>query len=155
MSSESSLGPVDSQHPDGNTLYFVDTEAAFSAVRAVLGRKWHLRIVYYLLDSGPHRFSDLRDHVEGISSKMLSESLSRLEAAGLVDREVVDEKPLEVEYSLTEDGEAVLQALDEPMTVDELAAKLELDTDKVHDRLAHLSTFDRVRRDGDTVRPVE
>jgi DNA-binding HxlR family transcriptional regulator len=107
MSSESTFGPVDSQHPDGNTLYFVDTEAAFSAVNDILGRKWHLRIVYYLLDSGPHRFSDLKDRVDGISSKMLSESLSRLEEAGLVDRKVVAEKPLEVEYSLTEDGEAL------------------------------------------------
>ena len=52
-------------------------------------------------------------------------------------------------------GLEVLQALDEPMTVDELAAELELDTDEVHDRITYLSTFDRVRRDGDTVRPVE
>jgi hypothetical protein len=41
------------------------------------------------------------------------------------------------------------------MTVDELAAELELDTDEVHDRIAYLSAFDRVQRDGDTVRPVE
>jgi hypothetical protein len=52
-------------------------------------------------------------------------------------------------------GLEVLQALDEPMTVDELADGLELDTDEVHDRIAYLSTFDRVSRDGDTVRPVE
>jgi predicted Rossmann fold nucleotide-binding protein DprA/Smf involved in DNA uptake len=52
-------------------------------------------------------------------------------------------------------GLEVLQALDEPMTVDKLAAELELDTDEVHSRIAYLSTFDRVRRDGDTVRPVE
>ena len=41
------------------------------------------------------------------------------------------------------------------MTVDELADELELDTDEVHDRLADRSLFDRVRRDGNTVRPVE
>ncbi len=41
------------------------------------------------------------------------------------------------------------------MTVDELTAELELDTDEVQHRIAYLSTFDRVRRDGDTVRPVE
>nr|WP_281282420.1 hypothetical protein [Salinadaptatus halalkaliphilus] len=41
------------------------------------------------------------------------------------------------------------------MAIDELAAELELDTDEVHDRLAYLSTFDRVHRDGDTVRPIE
>ncbi|NEU59147.1 hypothetical protein FXF75_21200 [Halorussus sp. MSC15.2] len=52
-------------------------------------------------------------------------------------------------------GIEVLQALNDSMTVDELAAELELDTDEVHDRLAYLLTFDRIHRDGDTVRPVE
>ena len=52
-------------------------------------------------------------------------------------------------------GLEVLQVLDEPMTVNELAAKLELDAEEVRDRIAYLSTFDRVSREGDTVRPVE
>ena len=52
-------------------------------------------------------------------------------------------------------GLAVLQALDKPMTVDELAAELELATDEICDRIAYLSTFDRVYRDGNIVRPKE
>jgi hypothetical protein len=52
-------------------------------------------------------------------------------------------------------GLEVLQALDEPMTVDELVVELELDTNEVHDRIAYLAKFDRVRRDGDTVSLVE
>ncbi|WEL18784.1 Transcriptional regulator, contains wHTH domain [Halorhabdus sp. SVX81] len=52
-------------------------------------------------------------------------------------------------------GLEVLQALDEPMSVDELAAELELDTDEIHDRITSLSRFDRVYRDGNTVRPKE
>ncbi len=52
-------------------------------------------------------------------------------------------------------GLEVLQALDEPMTVDELAADLGLDIDEVRDRVAYLAEFDRVRQEGDTVRPVE
>ncbi len=52
-------------------------------------------------------------------------------------------------------GLEVLQALDERMTVDKLAAELELDTDEVHDRIAYLSTFDRVHQDGNIVRPIE
>ena len=52
-------------------------------------------------------------------------------------------------------GLEVLQALDEPMTVDELAAELELDTDEVRNRVAYLATFDRVHRDDGTVRPRE
>jgi len=50
-------------------------------------------------------------------------------------------------------GLEVLHALDEPMTVDELAAELELDTDEVRDRVAYLARFDRVYRDDGTVRP--
>jgi predicted Rossmann fold nucleotide-binding protein DprA/Smf involved in DNA uptake len=52
-------------------------------------------------------------------------------------------------------GLEILQVLDEPMTVDKLAAELELDTDEVRDRVAYLATFDRVRRDDGTVRPRE
>jgi len=51
-------------------------------------------------------------------------------------------------------GLEVLQELGEPMTVDELAAELELAADEVHYRIAYLETFERVHRDGDTVRPV-
>ncbi len=52
-------------------------------------------------------------------------------------------------------GLEVLQAVDEPMTVDELSADLGLDIDEVRERIAYLAKFDRVRQEGDTVRPVE
>jgi len=52
-------------------------------------------------------------------------------------------------------GLEVLQVLADPMTIDELATELELDTDEVRDRIAYLATFDRIHRDGDSVRPVE
>jgi predicted transcriptional regulator len=50
-------------------------------------------------------------------------------------------------------GLEILQALDGPTSVEELAAELDLDTDEVHDRITYLVTFDRVRRDGETVTP--
>ena len=80
---------------------------AFDAVRDVLGHKWHLRIVFHLLDAEPLRFSSLNDRIDAVSSKVLSESLSRLEADGVVDRRVVSDKPLSVEYTLTEAGTAL------------------------------------------------
>lgn len=52
-------------------------------------------------------------------------------------------------------GLEVLQTLDDPMTVDELAAELDLDPDEVRNRVAYLAKFDRVRRDDETVSPVE
>ena len=52
-------------------------------------------------------------------------------------------------------GLEVLQALDDSMTLDGLAAELELDVADVRDRVGYLVAFDRVRQDGETIRPVE
>ncbi len=52
-------------------------------------------------------------------------------------------------------GIEVLQALDVPMTVDELAADLDLDVAEVRDRVAYLAGFDRIVHDDETVRPTE
>ena len=48
-------------------------------------------------------------------------------------------------------GLEVLQKLDEPMTVDELATELDLEINEVRERLGYLSRFDRVQRDGETI----
>ena len=86
---------------------FVEPDQLFDAVLEVLGRKWHLRIVYRLLANGPMGFSALKGELVGVSSKMLSESLTALEESGLVDRDIVSEQPVRVEYSLTERGSAL------------------------------------------------
>ncbi|WP_237006696.1 winged helix-turn-helix transcriptional regulator [Halobacterium rubrum] len=93
---------IDDPRPDGEI-----PDEAFDAVRDVLGHKWHLRIVSHLLDAEPLRFSSLNDRIDAVSSKVLSESLSRLEADDVVDRRVVSDKPLSVEYTLTESGAAL------------------------------------------------
>ena len=64
-------------------------------------------IVYHLLDEGPLGFSALKDRVDGVSSKMLSESLETLETRGIVSRELLSERPVRVEYALTERGTAL------------------------------------------------
>jgi len=91
---------------------FVDPNEVFEDVHELLGRKWHLRIIYYLLEDGPMGFSRLKGSLDGVSSKMLSESLSSLETAGLVAREIVNEQPVRVEYSLTERGAALQPIVD-------------------------------------------
>jgi DNA-binding HxlR family transcriptional regulator len=108
MSSESSTALSQSRNstPTDRPL-FVDPDEIFDGVQDLLGRKWHLRIVYHLLGNGPLGFSALKRDITGISSKMLSESLTRLEADGIVKRTVVSEQPVRVEYSLTESGQAL------------------------------------------------
>ncbi|WP_135665672.1 winged helix-turn-helix transcriptional regulator [Halorhabdus rudnickae] len=73
----------------------------------LIGKKWHPVIVHRLLEHGPSGFNELKDNVDGISSKVLSDSLDDLEGKQLVDREIISEKPVRVQYSLTEHGESL------------------------------------------------
>jgi len=74
---------------------------------SLIGKKWHPVIVHRLLEHGPSGFNELQESVDGISSKVLSDSLEDLEQNQLVDREIVNEKPFRVEYSLSEYGESL------------------------------------------------
>ncbi|MEF8851871.1 MAG: helix-turn-helix domain-containing protein [Haloarculaceae archaeon] len=107
MSSEPTAASWNGSSAETDRRLFTDPTEVFDAVQDTLGRKWHLRIVYQLLDKGPMGFSALKSEVAGVSSKMLSESLTRLEDDGLVDREIVSDQPVRVEYSLTERGRAL------------------------------------------------
>jgi DNA-binding HxlR family transcriptional regulator len=73
----------------------------------VLGPKWHPVIVHRLLVHGPCGFNELKNAVDGISSKVLSDSLERLGEYGLVDRAVVEDRPIRVRYSLTDRGRSL------------------------------------------------
>ena len=95
------------------TPLFVDAETVLHGMRDIVGRKWHPILVYYLLTEGPLGFSALKSRVDGISSKMLSESLSDLEEAELVTRELLNDQPVRVEYALTERGAALEPVLTE------------------------------------------
>jgi DNA-binding HxlR family transcriptional regulator len=70
----------------------------------LIGKKWHPVILHRLMEGGSSGFNELEGRVDGISSKVLSESLDDLEDRGLVDRDIVSEQPVRVQYSLTETG---------------------------------------------------
>ncbi len=78
-----------------------------TATASLIGKKWHPVILHRLLKDGPLGFNALKADVDGISSKVLSDSLDDLETKTLVERSVVSEKPFRVEYSLTERGESL------------------------------------------------
>ena len=65
-----------------------------------LGDKWVLLVVA-VVGIAPIRFGNLRRRVEGISQKMLSQTLRALERDGLVERRVLSARPLAVEYRLS------------------------------------------------------
>ncbi|UJB67817.1 helix-turn-helix transcriptional regulator [Acaryochloris sp. 'Moss Beach'] len=76
----------------------------------VISDKWSV-IVLYCLAFQPRRYNDIQRRIEGISQKVLTQSLRRLERHGLVRRTVLSEMPLSVEYSLTELGETLMDPL--------------------------------------------
>jgi len=89
-----------------------ETWCPIESAAAVLGRKWHPAIIYHLLDDQPLRFSELEGRMHMVSGKVLSESLEDLEEKGLVDRRVTDDRPIKVEYRLTEHGERLEPVID-------------------------------------------
>jgi DNA-binding HxlR family transcriptional regulator len=76
----------------------------------LIGKRWTGAIVFVLLD-GPLRFSEVKVLVPEISDRLLSERMKELEAVGIVERHVMDEMPVRVEYSLTEKGRALEPAV--------------------------------------------
>lgn len=83
-----------------------DVLAAACPTRQVINRigdRWSL-LVLYALEGGTLRFQELRRAVDGISQKMLTQTLRLLERDGLVERTVYPTVPPRVEYSLTSLG---------------------------------------------------
>lgn len=72
----------------------------------MIGSKWKLLILRNLLVR-PWRFNELRKNLEGISQKVLTDSLRSMEGDGIVTRTVYPEVPPRVEYSLSELGESM------------------------------------------------
>ncbi len=69
------------------------------------------------LREGPYRFSALRRRVDGVSERMLSQTLQTLERDGMVHREVLEAIPPRVEYTLTELGAQVAERLESLIVV--------------------------------------
>lgn len=72
----------------------------------VIGRRWIGQVLWHLM-SGRKRHGELLNAIGPISSKMLTDRLPELEAAGFVLREAFAEVPLRVEYELTERGRSL------------------------------------------------
>ena len=70
----------------------------------ITGGKWKMRIICALSADGTQRYNDLVRKISGITNAMLSSSLKKLEADGIITRRQYEEIPPRVEYSLTERG---------------------------------------------------
>jgi DNA-binding HxlR family transcriptional regulator len=82
----------------------------FHHASELIGRRWNGAIIYVLLQR-TCRFATLRDAIPGITDRMLSDRLQELEEEGLVDRTVLPDTPVRVEYSLTKKGKSLADAI--------------------------------------------
>jgi DNA-binding HxlR family transcriptional regulator len=93
------------QEPEIFTL-----ESPTQKVFDILCNKWSL-IILYCLSFGTKRHNQLQKQIEGISQKMLTQTLRNLERHGFVTRSVYPVVPPKVEYSLTSVGETLIEPL--------------------------------------------
>jgi DNA-binding HxlR family transcriptional regulator len=87
--------------------------SAACPTRQVLDRiadKWTM-LVIVALEHGTLRFSELRRSIDGITQKMLTQTLRALERDGLVEREVIPTVPVTVRYTLTPLGHGLVDAV--------------------------------------------
>ena len=82
----------------------------FHRASELIGRRWTGAIIFLLLKQ-TCRFATLRDAIPGITDRMLSERLQELEDEGLVERTVIPETPVRVEYSVTKKGRALAEPI--------------------------------------------
>jgi len=73
---------------------------------SLIGSKWKLLILRNLL-ARPWRFNELKNSLDGISQKVLTDSLRSMENDGIITRTVYPEIPPRVEYALSDIGESM------------------------------------------------
>jgi DNA-binding HxlR family transcriptional regulator len=76
-----------------------------------IAKKWAILIITIIGNSGKIRFNEIMECLEGISPKTLTDVLRDLRKEGLIHRESFSEIPPRVEYSLTEEGEQLREAM--------------------------------------------
>ena len=83
----------------------------FHRASELIGRRWTGAIIFVLLESRC-RFATLREAIPEITDRMLSDRLQELEQEGILERTVVPETPVRVEYALTKKGRALGAAME-------------------------------------------
>lgn len=78
---------------------------------SLIGGRWKINILSFLLNEGKLRYSELRSRLVGISERMLISKLKELENDGLINRIVHQQVPPKVEYELTGLGHSLQQIL--------------------------------------------
>ena len=79
----------------------------------ILGKKFAALIIRNMISLHSTKFNQFLESIEGIRPKILSNRLKELEKSGLIERKIYHERPIRIEYYLTEKGKAVKPILDQ------------------------------------------
>ena len=82
-------------------------QCPFEFALDMVSGKWKSLVLYYLSE-GTLRYGEIRRKIDGITQKMLTQTLRDLERNGLVSRKVYPVVPPKVEYTITKHGEALI-----------------------------------------------
>ncbi|WP_345432672.1 helix-turn-helix domain-containing protein [Actinoallomurus vinaceus] len=86
------------------------TDCPSRAIIDQIANKWSILILAVLLDE-PRRFNDIKRRLEGITQRVLTQNLRRLERSGMITRRVLSGRTLGVEYALTPLGRSLQEPL--------------------------------------------
>lgn len=94
------------------------TKSSYSQLEDVVGCKWSVSVLQAIAD-GVSRPGALERHIDGISTKVLSERLRKLTDYGLLIKQVYAELPPRTEYSLSPTGRRLAQIIAQLQTLDD------------------------------------
>lgn len=76
----------------------------------LISSRWTLAVLY-AIDKGNNRFSSLQKELENISKKVLSDRVNLLCESGIIQKKIITEKPLNIEYQITKKGQELIKVL--------------------------------------------
>jgi DNA-binding HxlR family transcriptional regulator len=88
-------------------LTYLNNFCGISHTLTMIGGRWKINILIYLLRDQKLRFGEIRNKLEGISERMLIKCLKELENDGLINKIIYDQYPRKVEYELTDLGSSL------------------------------------------------
>jgi DNA-binding HxlR family transcriptional regulator len=98
------------------------SRSEYAGLEDVIGCKWSVSVLL-AVEQGVNRPGALERHIDGISTKVLSERLRKLSAYGLLEKQVFPEVPPRTEYRLTELGSRLVEIIAQIRQLDRSAAR--------------------------------
>lgn len=94
---------------------FLEYDCPFMTTLRFIGKRWKPAVIWKV-NEGMVRFNKLKEALPYISDKMLANTISELEADGIIEKQIYKEVPLRIEYKLTQFGKGLLPVLIEMNT---------------------------------------